>query len=83
MAQAVQELFPQARLGMGPPIKDGFSYDFDVDRPFQPEDLERIEDPAFPTRALPTTNWSTMPSGSSCSGRSGTTGTRTARRTIT
>ncbi|MGH3866078.1 MAG: threonine--tRNA ligase [Pseudonocardiaceae bacterium] len=44
MAQAVQELFPQARLGMGPPIKDGFYYDFDVDRPFQPEDLARVEE---------------------------------------
>ncbi|MDT0442816.1 threonine--tRNA ligase [Streptomyces johnsoniae] len=43
MAQAVQELFPEAKLGIGPPIRDGFYYDFDVDRPFQPEDLGRIE----------------------------------------
>ena len=43
MAQAVQELFPQARLGIGPPITDGFYYDFDVPEPFRPEDLERIE----------------------------------------
>ena len=43
MAQAVQDLFPQARLGIGPPIQDGFYYDFDVETPFVPEDLERIE----------------------------------------
>ncbi len=43
MAQAVQELFPEARLGIGPPIDNGFYYDFDVDRPFVPEDLDRIE----------------------------------------
>ncbi|MDT0308810.1 threonine--tRNA ligase [Streptomyces sp. DSM 44917] len=43
LAQAVQELFPEARLGIGPPIKDGFYYDFDVERPFNPEDLGRIE----------------------------------------
>ncbi|MGD9484235.1 threonine--tRNA ligase [Streptomyces sp. TRM70308] len=43
LAQAVQELFPQAKLGIGPPIKDGFYYDFDVDEPFQPEDLKRVE----------------------------------------
>ncbi|MGK5529285.1 threonine--tRNA ligase [Streptomyces sp. URMC 129] len=43
MAQAVQELFPEARLGIGPPIKDGFYYDFDVAQPFHPEDLGRIE----------------------------------------
>ncbi|HSE54177.1 MAG TPA: threonine--tRNA ligase [Nocardioidaceae bacterium] len=43
MAQAVQELFPQTRLGIGPPIKDGFYYDFDVPSPFTPEDLGRIE----------------------------------------
>ena len=39
MAQAVQELFPEAKLGIGPPIKDGFYYDFAVDRPFTPDDL--------------------------------------------
>lgn len=43
LAQAVQAAFPDARLGIGPPIKDGFFYDFQVDRPFQPDDLERIE----------------------------------------
>ena len=43
MAQAVQDLFPDARLGIGPPITDGFYYDFDVDEPFVPEDLARIE----------------------------------------
>lgn len=43
MAQAVQELFPEAKLGIGPPIKDGFYYDFDVETPFHPEDLKRIE----------------------------------------
>ncbi|NGO68038.1 threonine--tRNA ligase [Streptomyces boncukensis] len=43
MAQAVQELYPEAKLGIGPPIKDGFYYDFDVAEPFTPEDLKRIE----------------------------------------
>jgi threonyl-tRNA synthetase len=43
MAQAVQDLFPQARLGIGPPVENGFYYDFDVDRPFTPEDLKAIE----------------------------------------
>ncbi len=43
MAQAVQELFPQAKLGIGPFIKDGFYYDFDVDQPFTPEDLKSLE----------------------------------------
>jgi threonyl-tRNA synthetase len=43
LAQAVQDLHPGARLGIGPPIEDGFYYDFDVPRPFQPDDLERIE----------------------------------------
>jgi len=43
MAQAVQELFPDAKLGIGPPIKDGFYYDFDVSQPFQPDDLVQIE----------------------------------------
>jgi threonyl-tRNA synthetase len=42
LAQAVQELFPSARLGIGPPIKDGFYYDFDVSEPFTPEDLEAL-----------------------------------------
>lgn len=43
MAQAVQELFDPAKLGIGPPIKDGFYFDFDVLEPFKPEDLKRIE----------------------------------------
>jgi threonyl-tRNA synthetase len=43
MAQAVQELFPDAKLGIGPPIENGFYYDFDVATPFVPEDLEKIE----------------------------------------
>ncbi len=43
MAQAVQELFPHAKLGIGPPIADGFYYDFDVPEPFVPEDLAKIE----------------------------------------
>ncbi|SBS78177.1 Threonine--tRNA ligase [uncultured Mycobacterium sp.] len=43
LAQAVQELFPQAKLGIGPPITDGFYYDFDVPEAFTPEDLEALE----------------------------------------
>ena len=43
LAQAVQDLFPEAKLGIGPPIESGFYYDFDVARPFQPEDLDRLE----------------------------------------
>ncbi|WP_435128188.1 threonine--tRNA ligase [Actinacidiphila sp. bgisy144] len=43
MAQAVQDLFPLAKLGIGPPIKDGFYYDFDVPQPFTPDDLKAIE----------------------------------------
>ncbi|HJR89809.1 MAG TPA: threonine--tRNA ligase [Aeromicrobium sp.] len=43
MAQAVQDLYPDAKLGIGPPIRDGFYYDFDVAEPFTPEDLEKIE----------------------------------------
>ena len=43
MAQAVQELFDPAKLGIGPPIKDGFYFDFDVEESFKPEDLKRIE----------------------------------------
>ena len=43
LAQAVQELFPQAKLGIGPPIADGFYYDFDVPEAFTPEDLEKLE----------------------------------------
>ena len=43
MAQAVKELFPHAKVTIGPAIETGFYYDFDVDKPFTPEDLERIE----------------------------------------
>jgi len=43
MAQAVQDLFPAAKLGIGPPIENGFYYDFDVKEPFGPEDLKAIE----------------------------------------
>ncbi|UZN05117.1 threonine--tRNA ligase [Cellulomonas sp. S1-8] len=43
LAQAVQEIDPSARLGIGPPITDGFYYDFDVATPFTPEDLKAIE----------------------------------------
>ena len=43
MAQAVQELFPQAKLGIGPPVEAGFYYDFDVPSPFTPDDLKAIE----------------------------------------
>jgi threonyl-tRNA synthetase len=43
LAQAVQEVFPEARLGIGPPVRDGFYYDFDVERPFTPDDLKTLE----------------------------------------
>ncbi len=43
LAQAVQGVFPEAKLGIGPPITSGFYYDFDVPRPFQPEDLDKLE----------------------------------------
>jgi threonyl-tRNA synthetase len=43
LAQAVQEINPTARLGIGPPITDGFYYDFDVQSPFTPEDLKAID----------------------------------------
>src|SRR5271155_3450890 len=43
LAQAVQDLFPAAKLGVGPPITDGFYYDFDVADPFTPEDLDKLE----------------------------------------
>jgi threonyl-tRNA synthetase len=43
LAQAVQEVHPDAKLGIGPPIRDGFYYDFDVDEPFTPEDLKQLE----------------------------------------
>ena len=43
MAQAVQELYPGTMLGVGPPITDGFYYDFDSPEPFHPEDLKKVE----------------------------------------
>ncbi|KAA2256107.1 threonine--tRNA ligase [Solihabitans fulvus] len=43
LAQAVQQLFPQAKLGIGPPVRDGFYYDFAVTTPFTPEDLQALE----------------------------------------
>src|SRR3712207_9362341 len=43
MAEAVLDLFPGTRLGIGPAIEGGFYYDFDLERPLTPEDLERIE----------------------------------------
>jgi threonyl-tRNA synthetase len=43
LAQAVQEIFPETKLGIGPPIRDGFYYDFDPKDPFTPSDLEKLE----------------------------------------
>ncbi|WP_084431212.1 threonine--tRNA ligase [Kibdelosporangium aridum] len=43
LAQAVQQMFPDAKLGIGPFIKDGFYYDFDVEKPFTQEDLQALE----------------------------------------
>ncbi|MGL5861594.1 MAG: threonine--tRNA ligase [Phycicoccus sp.] len=43
LAQAVQQVDPAARLGIGPPVRDGFYYDFDVENPFTPEDLKALE----------------------------------------
>jgi threonyl-tRNA synthetase len=43
MAHAVKRLFPEAKLGIGPPIENGFYYDFDVEKPFEPHHLELIE----------------------------------------
>jgi threonyl-tRNA synthetase len=43
LAQAVQEVFKDAKLGIGPPIRDGFYYDFDVEKPFTPEDLKALD----------------------------------------
>ena len=43
LAQAVQEINPKAHLGIGPPVRDGFYYDFDVAEPFTPEDLKALE----------------------------------------
>lgn len=44
LAQAVLDLFPGTKIAIGPPIKDGFYYDFDCDKPFTPEDLARLEE---------------------------------------
>ncbi len=43
LAQAVQDLFPDAKLGIGPPVENGFYYDFDVATPFTPDDLAKLE----------------------------------------
>ena len=43
LAQAVQEVYPETKLGIGPPVTDGFYYDFDPEKPFNPEDLEKLE----------------------------------------
>ena len=43
MADAVLEIFPKAKIAIGPPIEDGFYYDFDLPRSLTPEDLEKIE----------------------------------------
>ncbi|KQX66757.1 threonine--tRNA ligase [Angustibacter sp. Root456] len=43
LAQAVQQVNPKARLGIGPPVRDGFYYDFDVDTPFTPDDVKALE----------------------------------------
>ncbi len=43
LAQAVQDLFPEAKLGIGPPIENGFYYDFAVPKPFHPDDLAKLE----------------------------------------
>src|SRR5678815_1806343 len=55
MAQAVKEVFPTAQLTIGPALEDGFFYDFAFERPFSPEDLEKIEARAkeIIKRALP------------------------------
>ena len=52
LAQAVQQLFPEAKLGIGPPVKDGFYYDFDVETPFTPDDLAKIETAMRKIRAV-------------------------------
>ncbi|MFV0284982.1 MAG: threonine--tRNA ligase, partial [Demequina sp.] len=43
LAQAVQQVNPDAKLGVGPPVENGFYYDFDVETPFVPEDLDKLE----------------------------------------
>src|SRR6266542_4102923 len=74
LAQSVQDLYPEARLGIGPPIENGFYYDFDVERPFQPEDLQRIESrmtelitsPARSRSGWPRSRSGSSPSSTSC-----------------
>ena len=44
MAEAVKALFPETKFGIGPPVEDGFYYDFDLPRPLVPEDLAAIEE---------------------------------------
>ncbi|HII15666.1 MAG TPA: threonine--tRNA ligase [Nanoarchaeota archaeon] len=44
LAQAVKELFPETKLGIGPNVENGFYYDFDRETPFTPEDLKKLED---------------------------------------
>src|SRR6185503_10302611 len=62
MAQAVKEVFPTAQLTIGPVLEDGFFYDFAFERPYSPEDVERVEAPAkgIINRPLPVTrgDWS-------------------------
>ena len=72
LAQAVQELFPGTRLGIGPPIENGFYYDFDPERPFTPEDLQALE------KKMPR---SSGPGSTSPAARSATTTPRPSSRT--
>lgn len=60
MADAVLKLFPEAKMGIGPPTQEGFYDDFEVSRPFTPEDLERI-DPLV--NAIWATSWCIFPDG--------------------
>ena len=55
LAQAVQQAYPEAKLGVGPPVKDGFYYDFDVATPFTPDDLAdlRADAPGVVARRVP------------------------------
>ena len=43
LADAVMEMFPEAKYAIGPPVEDGFYYDFDLPRPFTPEDIAQLE----------------------------------------
>ena len=53
MAQAVQEVFPTAQVTIGPALEESFFYDFAFDRPFTPEDLEKIEARAKTSSSAP------------------------------